>query len=301
MEVKDQPRSIRSLIDEFRYATNAEYAKVYGAYLIIKSMIEDDKCCKFITFPESIAYEYVTLRALLSLLKKKHIDAIMTTGPSIDIDLLRAFDICSISETPRLLGASSDTYNSLASKLNPIFEKFFEGAEDEDDKKNFGITSTQLLNFIGKFTDSDNSFVSCSYKSNIPIFVPDISIGAFFFTLSNYIEAHKNEWRKHYLFDVLADETKLSDLMFGSEAMGGIILVGGIAKHHLQWWSSYRGGLDYGVQITETTEFNGSLSGARMKESVTWGQLKASGKWVSLYGDPIVLFPMLIYSIYETR
>ena len=49
---------------------------------------------------------------------------------------------------------------------------------------------------------------------------------------------------------------------------------GGISKHHVIWWNQFKGGLDYAVYITTATQYDGSLSGARLEEAVSWGKIK---------------------------
>ena len=90
-------------IEEYRYSLNPEYRKIYDTFKITKKMMEDRNCYRFITFPESIAYEEITIKSILRLLNEKKINAIMTTASAIDIDLLRAFGICKFRNTPNPL------------------------------------------------------------------------------------------------------------------------------------------------------------------------------------------------------
>ena len=41
-------------------------------------------------------------------------------------------------------------------------------------------------------------------------------------------------------------------------------------------------------------EFDGSDSGARPDEAVSWGKIKMTAKPVKVYGDATILFPLLI-------
>ncbi|RLF51204.1 MAG: deoxyhypusine synthase, partial [Thermoplasmata archaeon] len=41
------------------------------------------------------------------------------------------------------------------------------------------------------------------------------------------------------------------------------------------------------------------LSGARMKEAISWGKVKEKAKHVTVEGDATVLFPLLIASLFE--
>ena len=68
---------------------------------------------------------------------------------------------------------------------------------------------------------------------------------------------------------------------------------GGISKHHVIWWNQFRDGLDYAVQVTTAPEGDGSLSGARVSEAVSWGKVKPEARRVTVEGDATVLLPLL--------
>ena len=68
---------------------------------------------------------------------------------------------------------------------------------------------------------------------------------------------------------------------------------GGISKHHVIWWNQYRNGLDKAVYITTAVEYDGSLSGARLREAISWGKLKASAEEIVVEGEASLLLPLL--------
>ena len=53
----------------------------------------------------------------------------------------------------------------------------------------------------------------------------------------------------------------------------GIILGGGIAKHHTII-SNILKGLDYAVYVNSSSPYHGSLSGATTSEAKSWGKIK---------------------------
>ena len=74
---------------------------------------------------------------------------------------------------------------------------------------------------------------------------------------------------------------------------------GGISKHHTIWWSQFRDGLDYAVYVTTAYEFDGSLSGAPLREAVSWGKIKEDAKHSTVYGDATILVPLMISAVRE--
>ena len=81
-----------------------------------------------------------------------------------------------------------------------------------------------------------------------------------------------------------------------SKKLGALMIGGGISKHHTMWWAQFRGGLDYAVYITSAPEWDGSLSGAKLKEAVSWGKVKENATFVTIPGDATVILPLIIYS-----
>ena len=72
-----------------------------------------------------------------------------------------------------------------------------------------------------------------------------------------------------------------------------LVLGGGIAKHHLIGAAILRNGLDYAVYLSTGTEYDGSLSGARPREAVSWNKLKNEENSAFVEGDATLTFPLL--------
>jgi len=83
------------------------------------------------------------------------------------------------------------------------------------------------------------------------------------------------------------------DIMLMADKTAGIILGGGIAKHHLIGAAILRNGLDYAVYLSTGTEGDGSLSGARPREAVSWNKLKREEDSAFVEGDATLTFPLL--------
>jgi len=140
---------------------------------------------------------------------------------------------------------------------------------------------------------NENAFLFWAWKNKIPVYVPAITDGAVGWQLWMLSQTKKIE------IDLLKDENELADIFFSEKKIGGIILGGGVSKHHLIWWAQFHNGLDMAVYITSAPEWDGSLSGARMKEAISWGKLKEKAKHVTIEGDATVIFPLLIAGLLE--
>ncbi|MCD6108021.1 MAG: deoxyhypusine synthase family protein, partial [Thermoplasmata archaeon] len=101
--------------------------------------------------------------------------------------------------------------------------------------------------------------------------------------------------------NLFKDEQDLADIVFTAEKTGALMIGGGISKHHTIWWNQFRDGLDYAVYITTAVEYDGSLSGARTREAVSWGKVNERAKYVTIEGDATVILPLLAAAILKSR
>ncbi|MDO9537717.1 MAG: deoxyhypusine synthase family protein, partial [Thermoplasmata archaeon] len=80
---------------------------------------------------------------------------------------------------------------------------------------------------------------------------------------------------------------------------GALMIGGGISKHHTIWWNQFRSGLDYAVYLTTAVEHDGSLSGARIKEAVSWGKVRKDASFVTVEGDATILLPIMMSAVVD--
>ncbi|NWH97487.1 DHYS synthase, partial [Tichodroma muraria] len=75
---------------------------------------------------------------------------------------------------------------------------------------------------------------------------------------------------------------------------GMIILGGGLVKHHIANANLMRNGADFSVYVNTAQEFDGSDSGARPDEAVSWGKIRMDATPVKVYADASLVFPLLV-------
>lgn len=287
-------RSIDELIRQFYKAGGFSAKKIGIAADIIEEMVKENYFI-FLTFPACIVATG-TRGVIKELVKEKVINAIITTCGSLDHDLARCFKnyyhgtFDANDEELHKKGINrlgnifipNENYGEIIEKK---IHEIFEGKEGK-------YSSKEIAWEIGRNLKED-SFLYWAWKNGIPIYIPAITDGAVGWQLWVMSQEKKLE------IDVFKDEKELADIFFDREKIGGIILGGGVSKHHLIWWAQFHGGLDAAVYITSAVEWDGSLSGARMKEAISWGKVKEKAKHVTVEGDATVLFPLLIASLFE--
>ncbi|MEM4359854.1 MAG: deoxyhypusine synthase [Candidatus Bilamarchaeaceae archaeon] len=265
------------------------------AVQLIKRM-KNEGAIIFLTFTANMVAS--GLRGLIAdMCRQKLVDVIITTGGSLDHDLIR-------TEKPYLLGdfnlddaelhkkginrignilVPNDCYEFLEKKIQPIFEKLYSQKRT--------TSPSEIAAAIGRTVNDKDSFLYWCAKNGIPVFSPGITDSAI--GLQVYFFKQK---RKDFGIDVTADMQQLASLTLNAKKTGGIILGGGISKHHAIGVNILRGGFDYAVYFTTSAEWDGSLSGARTNEAVSWGKISEKANHITVYGDVTITLP-LTYSL----
>ena len=65
--------------------------------------------------------------------------------------------------------------------------------------------------------------------------------------------------------------------------------------------NTLREGLDAAIQISSARMDDGSLSGAPLKESISWGKLKGErlNMTSTIFGDVTIVFPLIVAAALE--
>ncbi len=274
--------------------------KVGVAVNILEGMLKEDGCLKFLSFPACIVA--TGARGIIKeLIKRKLFDIVVTTCGTLDHDLARSFreyyhgsflmDDAELSEkgVSRLGNVliPNESYGFIIEEKMKVFlDEVYEEIRE--------LATYELAWKLGEFIGNDDSILYWAWKNMVPVVIPGITDGAVGYHLWEFYQRHKD-----FRINVLKDEQLLSDYVWEAKRSGALILGGGISKHHVIWWNALKGGLDYAVYITTAAEWDGSLSGARMREAVSWNQLKRDAKYMTVEGDVTVLLPLIAAALLE--
>ena len=267
---------------------------------ILRDMLADVDCTSFLSFPACVVS--TGMRGALAQYVQDF-DVIITTCGTLDHDLARAwggnyykgsFELDDaqlhkeeIYRLGNILIPNGNYGPTIEKGMMPVLKELLQ------EKKEWG--GRELIHEFGKRVKDPNSILHQAAKHDVPVYVPGITDGAFGTNLLMFSQD------KGFKLDILKDEKELSDIIFDSKKSGALMVGGGISKHHTIWWNQFKGGLDYAVYITTATQYDGSLSGARLTEAVSWGKVKEKAKYVTIDGDATILLPMLFASLEKKR
>lgn len=245
--------------------------------------------------------------AVVEAVRQGLVQAIITTCGTLDHDLARtwgsyhrgSFNLDDkellkrgIHRLGSVLVPRASYGELLEERLTPILKEMFA----KNPQPSTSEFCRELGSRLGREKGAEDSLLFQCFKHEVPIVVPGPTDGAV-----GYQVWLRYQMDRKIRFDLLKDEQLLNDFVHEAKRLGGIILGGGISKHHLIWWAQFRDGLDYAVAITTAPEYDGSLSGARLREAISWGKIKAAADQVTVEGDLTLLFPLLLAGVLDAN
>lgn len=289
--------TLEDLMKAFEKSGGFTSAKVFTAYTVIKKMFSEENTT-FLSFPAAII-STGTRGIVNDLVKKKLVDVIITTNGTIDHDVARSFmhyysgtfdysdrelrDL-NINRLGNVFVPDESYGEIIEGKVQPILEDLY------GKKKEWG--GAELLKEFGLSIENEDSILYNAARNDIPVYVPGMTDGSFGSQLWSFYERNRD-----FKVNLLQDEHELSDIIFEAKKTGALMVGGGISKHHTIWWNQFRGGLDYAVYVTTAQEYDGSLSGAKLEEAISWKKIKSDAEFVNVYGDATLILPLLLGSL----
>lgn len=287
-------RTLPDLLKLFEEIWGFSAADIYNATEIIKSMRDDKDCVKFFSFTGNLVS--TGFRGMIKdAINNGLVDVIITTCGSIDHDIARTcgegyfrgtFEIDDRYLEQLSIHRLGNIFIPMEN-YGPVVERVvYRTLNKLDVSKTYGVR--EIIEAIARDIDDFDSLICTAYKKNIPIYVPGFLDGAFGTAMLSYSGLHKLS------LNPFKDENELSDIVFKAKSSGAVIIGGGISKHHTIWWNQFKDGLDYAVYISTAQEYDGSLSGARPKEAITWGKIKPNARNSFVNGDATIIFPIIM-------
>ena len=286
------------LIKQMQKAWGFTAGKTAVGVQILERMIKTQGCVKFLSFTGNLVATG-TRGVFRELVKRRLVDVIITTCGTLDHDLARCWrnyyrgsfvmnDSKLHEEGINRLGnvlVPNDSYGTIIEqKIQTLLQELYKEGKRE-------LSASQLTREIGLRCCNDTSILYWAAKHGIPVYVPGITDGAVGYQTWLFSQDHD------FRLNLLKDSGELNNIVFDAKKTGALIVGGGISKHHTIWWNQFKDGLDYVVYISTADEWDGSLSGARPREAVSWGKISEKARRIMVEGDASVLLPLMISSL----
>lgn len=295
-----KPRmSVGELSEEFKRAGVIGAGRVGEAIEIVEEMFTDPDYTTFLSMAGPLVPSGLRL-VFTDLIRRGFVDVIVSNGANLVHDLVEAMG------GRHFIGrADADDAKLRRDDVNRIYDIFMEGRVFVDleryvaaildsipEEVRLGVSINSLLKEIGLRVKDEDSILLNAARCNVPIFSPGFLDSMLGIPLWMYSK------RSRLAIDPLKDFDLFSEIVYDAKKAGAIILGGGTPKHHTLYMNTLREGLDAAIQICSAREDDGSLSGAPLREAISWGKIKG-GRTSSIVGDVTIIFPLIIAAALE--
>lgn len=292
--------TVNELVAQMEKAWGFTAGKLAVGVHILERMIQTEGCVKFLSFTGNLVATG-TRGVFRELVKRRLVDVIITTCGTLDHDLARCWkdyyrgsfimnDAKLHEEGVNRLGnvlVPNDSYGTIIEqKIQFLLQELYGEGKRE-------LSASQLTREIGLRCCNETSILYWAAKHGVPVYVPGITDGAVGYQTWLFSQDHD------FKLNLLKDSGELNGIIFDAKKTGALIVGGGISKHHTIWWNQFKDGLDYVVYVSTADEWDGSLSGARPREAVSWGKISAKAKRIMIEGDASLILPVMMSALVD--
>jgi deoxyhypusine synthase len=291
--------TVGELAEEMRRAGVIGAGRVGRAVEIVAEMFSNPDYTTFITLSGPLVPSGMRL-IFRDLIRDGYVDAVVSNGANLVHDIVEA-----MGRAHMVGDVDIDDRVLLEKGINRAYDIFIESGtwialeeyiggvlDDIPEERRVGVPIHGLIREIGLRIEDEGSILGAAARKDVPIFSPGFLDSMLGIPLWMYSK------RSQLAINPIKDFDLLGDLVYEAKKSGAIILGGGTPKHHAQYMNTLRDGLDAAVQISSARVEDGSLSGAPLKESVSWGKLKGE-KASTIFGDVTVVFPLIVAAAFE--
>ncbi|XP_053672616.1 probable deoxyhypusine synthase [Anopheles nili] len=233
------------------------------------------------------------------LVQHRMVDCIVTTAGGVEEDLIKclaptylgSFELAGrelrekgINRIGNLL-VPNENYCQFENWVTPILDEMLE----EQKSKGTLWTPSKVIARLGEKINDETSIYYWAAKNHIPVFSPALTDGSLGDMM--YFHSFRNPG---LVVDIVSDLRRLNTMAVKAVQSGIIIVGGGVIKHHVCNANLMRNGADFSVFINTASEYDGSDSGARPDEAISWGKIKKDASPVKVYAEASLVFPILI-------
>jgi len=291
--------TVGELAEEMLRAGVIGAGRVGRAVDIVAEMFSDPDYTTFITLSGPLVPSGMRL-IFRDLIRDGYVDAVVSNGANLVHDIVEA-----MGRAHMVGDVDVDDHELFEKGINRAYDIFIESdtwialeeyiggvLDDIPEEGRVGVPIHGLIREIGLRIEDEGSILGTAARKGVPIFSPGFLDSMLGIPLWMYSK------RSRLVIDPIKDFDLLGEMVYEAKKSGAIILGGGTPKHHAQYMNTLREGLDAAVQISSARAEDGSLSGAPLKESVSWGKLKGD-KASTIFGDVTIVFPLIVAAALE--
>ncbi|TFF95919.1 MAG: deoxyhypusine synthase [Promethearchaeota archaeon] len=266
---------------------------------IYEKMVKDKECVKF--FGLAGAMVPVGMQGILyDFIAEGFIDILVTTGANLTHDIAEALGYHHLQGEVDLNEVDDKSLHQ--TEMNRIYDVFmpnevYEGIEDfvsQLDIPDYHMSVSSFLKYLGENIPGDKkSILKICAEKEVPIFCPAFTDSG----LALQIGFHHQKINLNHFKDML----KMVDLAWDAKRAGVCIAGGGVPKNFIfQSLQFCPNSASYAIQITMDRPEPGGLSGASLREAMSWGKINEQAKYSTVIADATIALPIILWYLKQS-
>lgn len=294
-QVRVKPNSdVVSLVESFQnMGFNAK--RLARACQIYEAMVNDAACTKFFTLAGAMVPAGMQ-NVVIDFVRGGYVDVLVTTGANLTHDLAEALG------HPHLQGhTATETTRDAdlhAKEINRIYDVFmpnavYEAMEDFVKTLEFppDWSVREFLAYLGEreaaLPTCTDSILKACWECEVPVYCPAFTdSGLGMQVMFRFKQANLNHFR---------DLDEMINRAWDADPAGVCIVGGGVPKNYafqaLQFSPS---NAQYAIQVTMDRPEPGGLSGAELREAISWGKVNEHAEHVDCICDATIALPLIL-------
>ncbi len=261
---------------------------------IYNNMIKDPNCIKFFGLAGAMVPVGMQ-RIIYNFINEDFIDILVTTGANLTHDLAEALGFHHLQGDIQ----SNDVNDRYLHKedINRIFDVFMPNKIYEEIENfvshlqipNMQMSVSSFLKFLGEQLPKNScSILRICAEKNVPIFCPAFTDSG----LAMQLGFHHQKLNLNHFADML----EMVNLAWDAKTAGICIVGGGVPKNFIMQSLQFSpNSAVYAIQITMDRSEPGGLSGASLREAISWGKINEAAKYSTIISDATIALPLIFW------
>ncbi len=298
--------SVDQLVQQFGNSGSFGAGRLATACDIYERMVRDKGCTIFLALAGAVVP--AGMRGLVAdLIREQLVDVVVSTGANMVHDAIEAlgghhykghwfvddyrlykYHVYRIYD----IFAPEEAFVKLDYGLAQIFDDIATA------RKGDNLGSNEFAYELGKRLNDENSILRAAYETKMPLFIPAVRDSEFGF--AHWLHASRKGVKDILMVDAFKDVPSIVGLCRSRARNGMIVIGGGVPRNTVQSAAlASKNGMDYAVIITMDRQETGGLSGSTLEETISWGKVKDAADKVTVIGDAMMVFPIMVASVKE--
>lgn len=291
-QIKIEPDDkLKAMIDNLEN-TGFNAKRLAKACKIYEKMVKHKECKIFFSLAGAMVPAGMQ-NIIIDMVESGFIDVLVTTGANLTHDIAEALGFHHIQGD---LAIDEKTDKDLHDEeINRIYDVFmpnivYEGMEDfiKTLKFDLNMSVKDFLKYLGdQLPEHPNSLLKACAKNDVPIFCPAFTDCGLAMQISfSFPKVNLNHFQ---------DLQDMINLAWDAKKAGVCIIGGGVPKNYIfQAMQFSPNSSQYAIQITMDRPETGGLSGAELREAISWGKINEKAEYSTVVTDATIALPIIL-------